>query len=156
MSASTFEIRGWHVGVGVTAFFALVISVDIAFTVLAYRTYPGAVSVTPYEDGLAYNRKLSQQRAQAALGWTVAAESRPGLVIVTARDASGDALRGLAVDAKLERPATEAGRRSIMLKETAPGVYAASTELTGSWDLTASLQDTAGHRFEAERRLSWR
>ena len=35
---SGFTIKGWHVGVGVTAFFGLIIAVDAAFLTLAYRT----------------------------------------------------------------------------------------------------------------------
>ena len=53
-----FQVRGWHVWAGVAAFFAVVIAVDATFTVLALRTFPGQVSVTPYEDGLLYNRRI--------------------------------------------------------------------------------------------------
>lgn len=155
MNASPFTIKGWHVGLGVTLFFALVISVDAAFTVLAYRTYPGAVSVTPYEDGLTYNRKLAAQRAQAALGWEVAAEGRPGQVVILARSAQGGPISGLTVEAQLQRPATEAGRQTLRLTETEPGTYTVSGSFSGAWDLTANLRDTKGHRFEAERRLTW-
>ncbi|MCW5759840.1 MAG: FixH family protein, partial [Phenylobacterium sp.] len=62
-------IRGWHVLAGVSAFFAVIIAVDASFAVLAIRTFPGQVSVTPYEDGLLYNRHIAQLEAQARLGW---------------------------------------------------------------------------------------
>ena len=68
-----FRITGWHVLVSVVAFFGVVIAVDSLFLVLAYRSHPGQVSVTPYEDGLAYNRAVAQRRAQAAMGWTATA-----------------------------------------------------------------------------------
>ena len=67
-----FRITGWHVLVSVVAFFGVVIAVDSLFLVLAYRSHPGQVSVTPYEDGLAYNRAVAQRRAE------LTATDRPG------------------------------------------------------------------------------
>lgn len=153
---SGFRITGWHVLGVVIGFFALVIAVDVTFTVLAVRTFPGEVSVTPYEDGLLYNRKIAQMDAQAKLGWRAAAAARPKAVVLEMRDRAGAPLPGLAVTGKLERPATEAGRRMLAFRETEPGVYVARPgALDGAWDLTAEASDRAGHRFEAERRLSW-
>ena len=78
-----FRITGWHVLVSVVAFFGVVIAVDSLFLVLAYRSHPGQVSVTPYEDGLAYNRAVAQRRAQAAMGWT--ATAAPDITYSSAR-----------------------------------------------------------------------
>ncbi|MCR5876434.1 FixH family protein [Phenylobacterium sp. J426] len=151
-----FRINGWHVLGGVTAFFAVVIAVDVLFTVLAVRTFPGQVSVTPYEDGLLYNKRIAQEQAQTALGWRAAAEAQPGLVALTLRDAEGRPLRGLAVTGRLERPATEADRRQPRFVETAPGRYEGTTgAIDGAWDLTAEAVDAQGRRFIAERRLTW-
>ena len=60
---TAFRLTGWHVLAIVTGFFALVTAVDIGFVVMAVRTFPGEVSSTPYEDGLAYDRSLAQLRA---------------------------------------------------------------------------------------------
>jgi nitrogen fixation protein FixH len=151
-----FQVRGWHVAAGVSAFFAVVISVDATFMTLALRTHPGQVSVTPYEDGLLYNRKLAELDAQAKLGWRAAAEARPGAVRVEIQDRQGAPLRKLTVSGDLQRPATEAGRRKLRFTELSPGVYEASADVTGAWDLTASIQDSEGRTFTAERRLTWR
>lgn len=152
-----FRIKGWHVLAGVVAFFLVVIAVDAGFLVMAYRTFPGEVSRTPYEDGTAYNKKLAQLAAQAKLGWTVAAGLNPdGEVLVRVRDRAGAPVTGLAGQAKLERPATESGRITPRFAEAAPGDYLARPgRLMGAWDLTVVLTDKAGHRFEAERRLTW-
>lgn len=120
-----FRVRGWHVAAGVCAFFAVVIGVDAAFLVTALRTHPGQVSVTPYEDGLLYNRSLAQQAEQAKLGWRASAEATPGQVIITLHDRQGHPVSGLKVAGRLARPATEAGRRDLTFSETAPGRYAA-------------------------------
>ncbi len=155
-AARGFRITGWHVLALIVGFFATVIAVDVTFAVLAVKTFPGEVSVTPYEDGLLYNQKLAQVAAQEKLGWGAAAGAEPGRVIVEMRDAAGAPLTGLSITGKLERPATETGRKALAFREVAPGLYAAAPGgLAGAWDLTTEAVDHAGHRFEAERRLSW-
>lgn len=151
-----FRITGWHVLAAVTGFFAVVIAADVSFAVMAYRTFPGEVSVTPYEDGLVYNRKIAQLAAQEKLGWRATAAAEAGAVVLTFRDRGGDPLSGLTVTAKLERPATESGRLTPRFRETAPGRYEADIgRERGAWDLTADARDREGHLFTAERRLMW-
>ena len=151
-----FTIRGWHVLAGVTAFFAVIIAVDVSFMIMAIRTFPGQVSVTPYEDGLLYNRRIAQIEAQARLGWRATAASAPGEVMMTFRDRAGRPLTGLAVAGRLERPATEAGRVTLRFVEQAPGRYVAPAgRLSGAWDLTAEARGPTGGAFLAERRLTW-
>lgn len=151
-----FRITGWHVLAIVVAFFAVVIAVDSWFAVLAYRTFPGEVSVTPYEDGLLYNKKIAQIEAQTKLGWQAAAQAQPGSVMIEYRDAKGQAVRGLTVEGKMERPATETGRIVLKFAEASPGVYVATAgKIAGAWDLTAVAKGAEGAHFEAERRLTW-
>ena len=152
-----FQLNGWHVLGIVVAFFAIVIAVDVSFAVWAYRTFPGEVSATPYEDGIAYNRKLAQLKAQAGLGWAPVATAAPdGAIQVEVRDAGGAPVRGLRLTGRLERPATEVGRIVPTFREREPGVYVAQAgRLHGAWDATLVLVDPNGRRFEAERRLAW-
>jgi nitrogen fixation protein FixH len=153
---SGFRITGWHVLALVVGFFAVVIGVDVAFAVMAYRTFPGEVSVTPYEDGLVYNKTIAQLAAQEKLGWRAGAAAEPGAVVLIVQDRNRAPVAGLKVTGKLERPATETGRLTPRFVETAPGRYEArSGRLTGSWDFTAEARDSEGHRFTAERRLTW-
>jgi nitrogen fixation protein FixH len=154
---SRFQIGGWHVLAAVVGFFAIVFAVDAAFVVSAYRTFPGQVSSTPYEDGVAYNRKLAQMAAQARLGWApVASVTQGGAVQVEVRDAAGAPVHGLTLAGRLERPATEAGRIALVFREAEPGVYLATPgRLMGAWDLTVELTDAQKRGFEAERRLTW-
>ena len=152
-----FQIRGWHVLAMIVGFFAVVIGVNVVFTVMALRTFPREVSVTPYEDGLLYNKKLAQLSAQDRLGWRAAAGvGDAGEVVVEIRDRADKAVSGLSIQAKMERPATEAGRLTPRFQELAPGRYVAEPgRLAGSWDLTFTAHDRDGHSFEAERRLTW-
>lgn len=151
-----FRLTGWHVLAIVTGFFAVVIAVDVSFAVAAYRTFPGEVSVTPYEDGILYNKTLAQLAAQEKLGWRAAAAAEHDAVVVFLRDQADKPLRGMTLTAKLERPATEAGRLTPQFHETAPGRYEARLpDVSGAWDLTAEARDAHGHLFVAERRLTW-
>jgi len=152
----SFRITGWHVLAAVVAFFGVVIVVDGVFLVTAYRTFPGQVSVTPYEDGLAYNSRMARQRAQAALGWRAEVTTVAAGVSVAVLDAEGLPVRGLSVSGGLSRPATEAGRLSLTFAETAPGRYEAkATPAGGGWDLSVLARSEDGAVFEAERRLTW-
>ena len=153
---SGFRVKGWHVLAGVVSFFLVVIAVDVTFTVIALRTFPGQVSVTPYEDGLLYNRKIARLAQQEELGWRAGAAAEPGAVVVQMVDADGGPLEGLSLHGRLERPATEAGRIALQFHEASPGRYVAAADgLAGAWDLTAEAVDAQGRRFEAARRLEW-
>lgn len=150
-------ITGRHVLAWVVGFFVVVIAVDMGFLAMAYRTFPGQVSVTPYEDGVAYNRTLRQLDAQARLGWRAGAAVAPdGAVTLEVLDRAGAPVSGLTVRGSLQRPATEKGRLELTFAETAPGRYrAAPAPISGAWDLGVSALDGRGGRFEAGRRLSW-
>lgn len=152
----TFRITGWHVLAAVVGFFGIIIAVDVTFLMAAYRSYPGQVSVTPYEDGLAYNKHMAQQRAQEALGWRAAVAANPNAVIVQVVDRQGAPVEGLKVSGLLSRPATEVGRLSLSFVETSPGRYAARVRPSaGAWDLAVTAKGKGAERLEAERRLSW-
>lgn len=151
-----FKIVGWHVLVAVSAFFTVVIGVDLSFMALAIRTFPGQVSVTPYEDGLLYNQHIAQLNAQDRLGWRAAVRADPGQVVMLFRDQSGRPLDGLTITAQLERPATEAGRIQLRFRATGDGRYVAQTgAISGAWDLTADAHGAGVVKFVAERRLTW-
>jgi nitrogen fixation protein FixH len=147
------QITGWHVLVGVVAFFALIIAVDTVFMVLAYRTFSGQVASNPYEAGLAFNRTLAQREREAALGWSASVDTERGsAVVVRVRDREGRALDRLSLTGSLERPATEAGKQVLDFKPLGQGRYRASAQLDGAWDLRAMARD-AQNAFELEARL---
>jgi len=133
----------------------VVTGVNIGFVVMALKTFPGEVSATPYEDGVAYNREVAQKQAQNALGWTakltVETQDRLALLII---DRAGAPVTGLDVAGTFERPATEVGRRQIKLADLGSGQYGVSTQgMRGAWDVRAVATDKSGRRFEVEDRI---
>lgn len=152
-----FRFTGWHFLATIVTFFGIVIATDAWFTVLAVRTFPGEVSSTPYEDGLAYNRALSQLSDQAKLGWRATAAAEPDGVAFEVRGADGAPVSHLSVAGELERPATEAGKIALTFRETRPGRYVARADgLHGIWDFTAHATGAGAVHFNADRRLAWR
>lgn len=155
-ASTAFRLTGWHVLASVVLFFGVFITVDVLMAIDAYRTYSGEVSTSPYEDGLAYDSQLDQQRNQARLAWKMALGlTGPGEIRLSAATASGQALDGLMVTGRLERPATEKGRIDLVFQPRGGGVYVARAGRlpAGGWDARISAYDRHGRRFDAERRL---
>jgi len=150
-----FRLTGWHVLGMLVMFFGVTAAVDGLMVADAYSTYPGEVSSNPYEDGLAFDSELGQQHDQAALGWRLTAGlDAAGAIELTARDRAGGPIAFKRIEARLERPATEQGRREVRFVQTVPGAYRAQPgALSGAWDLRLSAFDAQGRRFDAERRL---
>ena len=151
-----FRIGGRHVLFAVIAFFGVIIAVNGYFLTAAYRSFPGQVSETPYEDGVGFNRTVAQRRAQAELGWgATAAAAGPG-VEVDMRDRAGQPLQGLKMEGVLRRPATQAGQISLKFTEASPGRYVAKAGPgSGAWDLHFAAKGPGSELFEGERRLTW-
>ena len=154
--ARTFTLNGWHVLAGFILFFGIVIGLDVVFATLAYRSFPGQSASDPYEAGIEYNRTLAQRRQEAALGWRAEADAAGAVINIRIVDRGGAPVRGLQVAGTATRPATEAGAVALTFRETEPGRYvAASPAARGAWDVAVTARNTAGARFEAERRLIW-
>jgi nitrogen fixation protein FixH len=152
-----FRLTGWHVLAIVCTFFGIVIAVDVAMAMMAYRTFSGEVATDPYDAGLLFNRTLAERSAQAALGWTADIDMiKGGDLRVTVKGRDGAPIDGLKVSAVLERPATEAGRESLAFARSAPGVYdARAGHLSGAWDVRVRAVDGQGRPFEAQERFLW-
>lgn len=156
MTHKPFEIRGWHVLAAFVAFFGFIFAVNGVLMYQAIHTFPGQTVDNPYEAGIEYNRTLAQKAAEADLGWKAEVGKSGDVVRLVVLDSAGRPVSGLKVAGKMERPATEQGRRMIQLKEVSPGSYQiALIDMTGAWDFSATARDKAGHVFEAHRRLIW-
>ncbi|MDO9223387.1 MAG: FixH family protein [Caulobacter sp.] len=149
-----FTIKGWHVLVGFVLFFGVIIAVDVAFAMAAYRTFSGEAIHDPYEAGILYNNTLAQRRREASLGWKATIEEQGQVVVVRVADRNGEAIQGLTVTGVLVRPATVKGQKTLAFAADGKGGYRADTaSLDGAWDLHVVAKDTAGAVFEADRRM---
>jgi len=155
-----FELKGWHVGAIVVAFFAAVISVDVVMAIRAYATFPGEVTAKPYEEGIGFNGEIHRRAAGRRLGWTATLtdrrEGRDVVFEMALRDPAGHPVTGLKPTATLARNVTTTGARRLTFAETVPGTYVARTATaSGLWTLELSAASHDGAVFELEQRLVW-
>lgn len=70
---SGFRFTGWHMTAILISFFAVVVGVNLYMARNAVSTFGGKVVENSYVASQQFNGWLAADRAQAALGWTVAA-----------------------------------------------------------------------------------
>lgn len=161
MTPAKGELRGAHVLIGLLAFFAAIIAVNVAFAVVAVRTFPGEDVRRSYLQGLRYNDTLAERRAQAAFGWRASAvlDARAdGAVLNVALAApDGRALDGLTLRGDLQWPTDSRLDQTLAFEPLGGGVYAARLgELpSGRWRLRARAENAEGQSLNVESELTW-
>ncbi|QUD87536.1 FixH family protein [Phenylobacterium montanum] len=161
-AAKPFRLTGWHVLGLFVLFFGTDIAINTGFIVYAVKTFPGEVAGEPYEAGIAYNKTLAEQAAEAKLGWAARVETpapagRGEAILVRWADKDGRPLTRLTVTGDIKRPATEAQNLNLRFAETEPGLYrAVAPAAPGAWDLSVTAANGQGEKRTAERRLIWR
>lgn len=152
-----FRLTGRRVLLGFVGFFGLILVMNGAFVWLALSTFSGTTSDKAYVEGLAYNERLAAASAQRARGWQGDLRLDEGRLSLQLADAEGRAVTGLALTARVGRPATRVYDMSLALTEVAPGLYAAAVTLEeGAWQVIVEGDDATGERpFRTEERL-WR
>jgi len=135
---------------------AVVVAVNAGMVYVALQTFPGAAGG---DEGFAlsnhYDTVLAQAQQEAALGWTVAAETdNAGRPVVTLAERDGAPLHGAAVEAIAERPLGAPRTRQLAFHETATGRYEADAMLPmqGQWELTLTASSD-GQTMAVTRRV---
>ncbi|MDP6952494.1 MAG: FixH family protein [Alphaproteobacteria bacterium] len=153
-------LTGRHVAWVLAGFFGLIVAANAVLVVTSLDSWPGLGAKNAYVAGLAYNRQLEAAEAQRARGWSVnlsleESEQRRVRLSATYRDASGEALPGLVVQASFKRPVHEGLDFAMALEPVGDGVYA--VELTapaaGNWDLRLEASDAGEIPSVRETRL---
>jgi nitrogen fixation protein FixH len=134
--------------------FGVVLSVNGVMIWLALESWPGLVSQTPYQDGLAFNRVLEAGENQKTLGWLATVEAPEGAVEISLRTGEGLPLSGAMLTVLAKRPTHEGSDVPLIVDETGPGRYVAALPLPipGNWDIIIDARH-GGSEFHAERRI---
>lgn len=154
-----FELSGRAVLFGMIGFFIVVAGVNGVMMVSAIRTMPGADVKSAYETSQRFNSEIARMQAQAARGWLAQTEIvRAGadtVVSLALKDKAGTAVTGLAVEAKLQHPATRQQDRDVTLTETAPGQYSATVPAlhAGAWTLVVEATHGGDAVFSSRSRI---
>lgn len=153
--SSPRPFTGRHLLYWLLGFFGVMLVANVIFVWLALDTFTGVASETAYQDGLAYNQRLEAAAAQKALGWSGQVTQEPQRVVLTLSDGEGQAVRGLDLEARFQRPTHDGQDRSRLMVEAAPGRYVAPLDLPagGSWNLVISGAAADGTPFETRTRL---
>jgi nitrogen fixation protein FixH len=160
-SANGAKITGWHVLLGLVAFFAITSAVNGLMIYKAVTTFGGLSTPDAYRQGLAYNRRIAASAQQNERGWTDTIEvvRQPPTVRVRLSDREGAAIKGLALSAQFGRPATNRYDFKVRLRESHSGDYVADIPAigAGNWvvDVIANAGDSEGASkvYRARRRL---
>jgi nitrogen fixation protein FixH len=139
------EITGKHVlGIFVSAF-AVIIGVNIALAVSAVKTFPGLEVKNSYVASQTFD---DRKAAQEALGWTVEAHHKAGLLSLSITDAAGRPVEVAALDATV-------GRATHVKDDVTPEfrfdgeVYFASVPLgDGNWNIRMTALAEDGTEFQ--------
>jgi nitrogen fixation protein FixH len=148
LAKNTGGIRGWHVLLGLVAFFGTVSAVDGVMIYKAVSTFGGDTR-DAYRTGLAYNERIAEQIQQDQLGWTDASafDGASSEFRFTLKDRDGHGVDGLRVTAVVGRPATDEYDREISLRPVGQGTYIADLAglSEGTWfaSVTASREAAA-------------
>lgn len=151
-------IEGRHVLMGLIVFFGVMLFANTILVYYAVGTFSGGDRHDPYRSGLRYNETIEADKRQAALGWeaALAYDDVKGRLTLRVVDETEQPVAGLALDARLSRPATDKEDRAVDFREVEPGVYAADVALApGGWVFSLSSSGTAGNDpiFRLKQRL---
>lgn len=135
------------------AFFVVVAAVQGVLIWFALESFSGLSTDNAYQRGIAYNRTLAAEAAEAGLGWGVTLAWRPdpmvpakGRLEVEVLDRLGQPLQGAEIKARLRRPVGPESVVETMLEPDMPGRYAVdlALPLRGQWDVDLDLTTAAG------------
>ncbi len=132
----------------------LVIAVNVGMVVAALDTFPGKAGSDGFDLSNRYNQVIERVQQQAALGWTVQAETDGSRPVLLLTDQAGKPLRQAVIRATAERPLGATDSTALTFLETQPGRYVADVALAerGQWDLMLSAR-AMGHELTTTRRI---
>jgi nitrogen fixation protein FixH len=157
--AQARELTGRMVLLWLVGFFVVVGAVNAIMIGFAISTFAGLEHDSPYQAGLAFDEEIVAARVQAALHWQVQAKlakvaGGETLVEISARDAGGVPLTGLAAAASLVHPTDRRLDRDLMITPAGPGKFSGLTEAAaGQWDVVIDLSRDGVRRFRSKNRI---
>lgn len=129
----TKGLTGWHIFAIIAGGFSIVIAVNMLLAFQAVRTNQSTIVDNSYVASQEFNRGLDEGRAQAELGWTVNASSMADALRIEARDAIGQPLSGLDIEASITKVLGSDPARTLHFQETGAGIYDAEALPDGRW-----------------------
>lgn len=146
------ELTGRHVLFMLLAFFGVMLSVNVFFTVMAVKSFSGEDVPRSYRQGIEYNKTIERRAAQNALGWSAHINSAKDKIIIEIRDKEKQPIADLSVSGQLRHPATLSNDQTLEFIQQPNGSYHADIfGLQGKWELEGTARsETSEFQFEYE------
>lgn len=120
------------------AAFGVIIAANLALVIAATGSFPGLVVKNSYVASQEFD---ARRDAMTALGWSARPVFENGHLTVAITGKDGRPVRGLAVEARIGRPASDAEDRVIAL-DAEQGGYGADVALApGRWEIGITADD---------------
>jgi nitrogen fixation protein FixH len=148
------EFTGRHMLLAMTAFFGVVIGVNMTLATLANTSWTGLVVENGYVASQEFNEREAEARAQAALGWKSKLTIGGGVVGYSLTDASGSPIAVQSVVATFRRPAYESEDQVVRFTAGSDGRFTASqTVRDGIWAVEIDADVKGGKRYREVHRI---
>jgi nitrogen fixation protein FixH len=160
--AKSRELTGKHVLLCLLGFFGLVFAANGILVKAATSTFGGVETLSSYKAGLMFKQDIAAAEQQDALHWQVAgkvARDSGGTAVldITARDAKGTPLTGLAAQARLAHPADERLDHVVRLDRIGAGQFHGEAPAqAGQWELIVDLFRDDVRMFRSRSRVTLR
>jgi nitrogen fixation protein FixH len=141
-------------------FFSTFIIVDIAYIIIAEKTWRGLATKDGYKKGLNYNENIAGAKQQKALGWKMqiqysATSSKNGNLEIILTDKNHNKIKNAQIIAKIKRPVQDGFDFSVPLKFNQKTSFWQSPikfPLIGQWDIEI-IAEKNGNVYQDGKRL---
>jgi nitrogen fixation protein FixH len=153
------EITGRFVLFALLGFFGVVFAVNGVMIRAATSTFGGVETESSYKAGLAFKNEVAAAHRQDALKWQVsghvARKGTDATIEIDVKDAQGQPLSSVAIEALLEHPSDARLDRHIAMTQTAPGHFVgASAVAAGQWNLITDISRGGQRVFRSSNRVT--
>lgn len=153
-----WRLNGWHVLASLIAFFGVMIAANGVFLYFAMTTFTGIETADAYRKGVAYNASLEEARQLDKLGWQGAMKVTSDHIELVLKNADGQPVRGVRVEGKVGRPATDTFDQNVAFEDAGSGIYRSQplTLAPGNWIVALEAHDPVDNASAPRYRLKER
>ena len=139
------KLTGWHALAIFGGCFAVIISVNLVLAFSAMKTVPGLEVKNSYVASQEFDIRRAEQEA---LGWSVYAEAKGGLLILSITDSDGKPVQAGTLDAILGRATHVQDDRTPEFAFDGHAYVARETLAPGNWNIRMKATSLDGVPFE--------
>ena len=139
------KLTGWHALAIFGGCFAVIISVNLTLAYSAVSTFPGVEVKNSYVASQSFDDRRADQES---LGWTVRADAKGGLLILSITDPEGRPVQAGTLDAVLGRATHVQDDRTPEFSFDGRAYVARESLKPGNWNIRMKATSLDGIPFE--------